>query len=370
VIEGVSNAQYAQGMLLFVRGSTLMAQPFDLGNGVLTGNATSIADQIQLSTGSFSDTTFRAGAFAAVESGALVYLSSAAADSQLLWFDRSGTVVGVLGDPAAYGDVFISRDGLRATVSVDAGTGTRDLWTYDLARGLRTRQTVDPGNEFDGVWSPDGSLFAFNSSRKGVMNLYLKHGSSGVEETLLEDGFSKFPQSWSPDGKFLMYLSLNPDEGQDVFVLPLEGDRKPIPFVVTEFSEGIGARFSPDGRWVSYTSEESGRQEVYIKPFPDTGQRWIVSISGGLISAWRNDGRELYYVEPPNRIMAASISYGPDGVQVGAVTPVATINPAGPRSFYDVMPDGQRFLVNSVLDEATRTPITLVVNWRSLLDSQ
>jgi hypothetical protein len=356
-------------MLLFVRGSTVLAQRFDPGGGVLTGDAAPIADQIQLSTASFSDATVRAGAFAVAESGALVYLRSAeAADSQLLWLDRSGTVVGVLGDAAAYGDVFISRDGRLATVSVDTGNGTRDLWTYDLARGLRTRQTVDPGNEFDGVWSPDGSMLAFNSSRKGVMNLYLRHAASGVEETLLEDGLSKFPQSWSPDGKFLIYLSLNPDESQDVFVLPVDGDRKPIPFVVTKFSEGVGARFSPDGRWISYTSDESGQQEVYIKPFPDTGQRWIVSVNGGLISAWRNDGRELYYIEPPNRLMAASIAYGSDGPRIGAVAPIVTIKTlAGPRSFYDAMPDGQRFLVNSLLDEAARTPITLIVNWRSLL---
>ena len=256
-------------------------------------------------------------------------------------------------------------------MSVDTGNGTRDLWTYDLARGLRTRQTVDPGNEYDGVWSPDGSMLAFNSSRKGVMNLYLRHVASGVEETLLEDGLSKFPQSWSPDGKFLLYLSLNPDESQDVFVLPVAGDRKPIPFVVTEFSEGIGARFSPDGRWISYTSDESRRQEIYIKPFPDTGQRWIVSVNGGLVSSWRNDGRELYYIEPPGRLMAASIAYGSDGPRIDAVAPIATIKTlAGPRAFYDAMPDGQRFLVNSLLDEAARTPITLVVNWRSLLGDQ
>jgi Tol biopolymer transport system component len=369
VIEGVANAQYANGMLVFLRGSTLFAQPFDPRSAELRGSAKPIADQIQLSTQSFSDSTLRAGAFSVSESGALVYLrSSEVADSQLVWLDRSGARVGVLGDSAAYGDVFISRDGRLATVSVDAGTGTRDLWTYDLANGVRSRLTFDPGNEFDGVWSPNGDRVVFNTSRNGVMDLYQKTGASGVEEKLLEDGLSKFPQSWSPDGKLLAYLSVSASQGQDVFILPMDGSGEPFPFVATSFNEGVGARFSPDGRWISYTSDESGRQEIYVKPFPDTGARWRVSIDGGLIATWRGDGRELYFVEPrTNRLMVAALSFAEDGLRVDSVQPIASINPAGPRSFYDVMPDGQRFLVNSVLDGAGRAPITLVVNWRSLL---
>jgi Tol biopolymer transport system component len=369
VIENVANAQYANGMLVFLRGSTLFAQPFDPRSAELSGSAKPIADQIQLSTQSFSDSTLRAGAFSVSESGALVYLrSSEVADSQLVWFDRSGARVGVLGDSAAYGDVFISRDGRLATVSVDAGTGTRDLWSYDLANGLPTRLTFDPGNEFDGVWSPDGERLVFNTSRNGLMDLYQKAGASGVEQKLLENGFSKFPQSWSPDGKLLAYLSVSASQGQDVFILPMEANAEPYPFVATSFNEGVGARFSPDGRWLSYTSDESGRQEIYVKPFPDTGGRSRVSVDGGLIATWRGDGRELYFVEPrTNRLMAASLSYVDDGLRVDSVQPIASINPAGPRSFYDVMPDGQRFLVNSVLDGAGRTPITLVVNWQSLI---
>jgi len=368
VMEAIANTQYAQGRLLFVRGSTLMAQPFELESAVLTGSAQPIADQIQLSTQSFSSSTLRTGAFAVSEAGALVYLTAAAPDSQLLWIDRLGTTVGVLGDAAAYGDVFISRDGRLASVSVDIGNGARDIWAYDLARGTRSRLTVDNGNEFDGVWSPDSSRIAFNSSRNGLLDLYVKVVATGADTNLLQDGFNKFPQSWSPDGRFLAYLSVDSNQDQDVYVLPIDGGA-PVAFVETPFAEGVGVRFSPDGRWISYTSNESGRQEVYVKPFPDTGARVQVSFNGGLMANWRADGRELYYVEPAsNRLMVATASYGDTGMQIDAVQPIATIRPAGPRSFYDVMPDGQRFLVNSVLDEVAQNPITLVVNWRALLE--
>ena len=370
VMEDVSNVQYAQGNLLFVRGSTLMAQPFDAERAMLAGSAAPIVDQIQLSTQSFSNSTVRSGAFSVSDAGALVYITAAAPDSQLLWIDRSGTTVGVLGGSASYGDVFISRDGRLASVSIDAGNGTRDVWAYDLARGSASRLTVDPGNEFDGVWSPDGSRVAYNSSRNGLLDLYQKAVATGIEEKLFGDGFNNFPQSWSPDGKFLAYLSVDTSQDQDVFILPMEGDRVPFAFVQTPFTEGVGVRFSPDGRWISYTSNESGRQEIYIKPFPDTGARLQVSFNGGLLATWRADGRELYYIEPgSNRLMVAAVSYAGAAVRIDDVQPIATVRPAGPRSFYDAMPDGQRFLVNSVLDEAARSPITLVVNWGAMLNA-
>lgn len=355
-----ANALYAQGNLLFLRDTTLVAQPFDTRRSVLTGDASPIADQIRIS-GSLQPYAY----FSASENGALAYqMGAETASSQLAWFDRTGMQISVLGDPAAYTDIELSPDGKRASVSIpDEGKG-RNIWIYDVARGLRTRFTFDPADQFAPIWSPDGSRIVFNSRRKGSLDLFQKAASgSGNEEVLLEDTVDKFPASWSPDGKFILYVRSGPSRSNDLFVLPLAGDRKPFPFLQTQFSESDG-RISPDGRWVVYSSNESGRNEIYVAPFPGSGGKWQISSGGGAYPRWRHDGSEIFYLAPDNKLMAASVNSKGANFEVSAVKPLFTTRIATQGSYkYDVSPDGQKFLVDAAPEQAMSSPITIVLNW-------
>jgi len=357
------NILYTQGHLLFLRETTLMAQPFDSRSLALTGDAFPIAEQIETST-----TINPNGVFSASENGVLAYQTrSGALGSQLSWFDRAGKQIGALGDPARYGDLNLSPDSKRASVSIpdQAGKG-RDIWLYDVARGLRTRFTFDPADELTSVWSPDGSEIIFNSRRRGHMDLYQKaSGGGGTEELLLEDDVDKYPTSWSPDSRFILYVTgaNTPRTGNDLFVLPLSADRKPVPFLQTQFNEGPG-QFSPDGLWVAYTSNESGGNEVYVARFPGPGGKWQISTGGGIWPRWRHDGTEIFYLAPDNKLMAAAVNGKGPSFEVGAVKPLFETHAVTAfRYSYDVSADGQRFLINTILEQRTSGPITVVLNW-------
>jgi len=362
VAETNSHAIYSQGYLLFVREDALMAQPFDAQRLVTTAEAVPVAEQIQRVLGSGN-----AGVFSASEGGLLAFQGGAGADggTKLTWFDRAGRQIGVLGDPAAYGDLDLSPDGKRASVSIPDQAGrARDIWIYDVTRGLRTRFTFDPADEQASLWSPDGSRVVFNSRRKGHMDLYQKAGSgAGAEEMLLEDNLEKTPRSWSPDGRSILYGSAGGATGNDLFVLPLSGDRKPVPYLATRFGETFG-QSSPDGRWVAYASNESGRQEIYVAPFPGPGGKWQISTGGGNWPRWRRDGAEIFYQAPDNSLMVAAVNGKGTSFEVGAVKPLfETRAVTGLRFPYDVSADGQRFLINTLPEQATSAPITLVLNW-------
>jgi serine/threonine protein kinase/Tol biopolymer transport system component len=359
-----SNVFYTQEHILFLRETTLMAQPFDSRRLVFTGEAFPVAEEIQTQPG-----TPPYGVFSASDNGVLAYQTgTAAAGLQLVWFDRTGKQIGVLGDLGRYADLQLSPDGKRASVSIPDQLGKgRDIWLYDVARGLRTRFTFDPADEFTSVWSPDGSRVVFNSRRKGHLDLFQKASSgAGTEEVLLEDNVDKYPESWSPDGRFILYAtggSTASTTGSDLFVLPLSGDRKPFPFLNTQFNEGQG-QFSPDGRWIAYRSDESGRGEVYVAPFPGAGGKWQISTGGGIYPRWRRDGTEILYFAPDNRLMAATVNGKGGSFEVGVVKPLfGTRAPIGFRYPYDVSGDGQRFLISTLPEQATSAPITVVVNW-------
>jgi len=355
-----SNVVYAQEHILFLRETTLMTQPFDSRRLVLAGEAVPIAEEIQTQSGAPPG-----GIFSASENGVLAYQTgTGAAGFQLVWFDRTGKQTGVLGDSAAYADLELSPDGKRASVSIPAQPiNARDIWLYDVARGLRTRFTFDPASEYGSLWSPDGSRVVFNSNRKGHYDLYQKDSSgAGAEEVLLEDNVNKYPASWSPDGRFILYLTFGTPTGFDLFVLPLTGDRKPIPFLNTKFNEGPG-EFSPDGRWVAYTSDESGKNEVYVARFPGPGGKWQISTGGGNFPRWRRDGTEIFYLSLDNKLMSAAANGKGSGFEVGAVKPLFQTRVAGQRYEYDVSSDGQRFLINTFPEQVASAPITVVVNW-------
>ncbi len=189
-------------------------------------------------------------------------------------------------------------------------------------RNLRTRFTFDPADELSLAWSPDRSRVVFNSKRKGHFDLYVKAASGAGTETLLyEDGRDKFPISWAPDGQHLLYVSSGGPTTNDLFVLPLSGDRKPTPFANTQFSEAPG-EFSPDGRWIAYTSNESGQNEVYVAPFVGQGGKWQISTVGGSSARWTRNGSEIVYLSPDETMMAADVNGKGTGFQVGAVRPL------------------------------------------------
>ena len=366
VAETNSHAIYSQGYLLFVREDALMAQPFDAQRLVTTAEAVPVAEQIQRVLGSGN-----AGVFSASEGGLLAFQGGAGADggTKLTWFDRAGRQIGVLGDPAAYGDLDLSPDGKRASVSIPDQAGrARDIWIYDVTRGLRTRFTFDPADEQASLWSPDGSRVVFNSRRKGHMDLYQKAGSgAGAEEMLLEDNLEKTPRSWSPDGRSILYGSAGGATGNDLFVLPLSGDRKPVPYLATRFGETFG-QSSPDGRWVAYASNESGRQEIYVAPFPGPGGKWLISTAGGDYPRWRPDGTEIFYRALDSKLMAAAVNGKGSSFEVGAVKPLfQTTAFLGGRWPYDVSADGQRFLINTLPEQVGSAPITVVLNWTAAL---
>ncbi len=360
IFRNHSNAVYASEHLLFMRDTTLMAQPFNASDLTLKGDAVPIAEQVQF------DAAFSRGVFSASENGVLVYQTGdAQTGSQLIWFDRSGKQTGTLGDKALYVDFSISPDLKKVAVSVsDPRVGPPDLWIYEVGRGLRTRFTFDPRPDNGPIWSPDGSRVVFSSTRKGSFDLYIKsYAGSADEELFLETEHDQFPESWSSDGRYVAYQSRGvPGTVSDIWVLPLSGDRKPIPFLQTRFLERH-AQFSPDGHWIAYISDESGRDEVYVAPFPVPGRKWQISNAGGIRPYWRQDGREIYYLAEDNRITAVDVGQQGATFEVGAAKPLFVIRPQRPGTIYRVSPEGQRFLVNTAVEEERPTPLTLVVNW-------
>ena len=289
VLSADSKAMYAPpGYLLFVRGETLMAQPFDANRGELGRDPIAIAEDVPV-----NPTNGRA-AFSVSESGILSYRAgNTAVVSRLVWFDRRGKELSVVGEPARYSDLSLSPDGTRGVVSLFTDAAP-DLWTFDSIRGLPSRFTLDPGIDMQPVWSPNGQRIVFAASRKNAnaYELYVKGIADGApEEPLFSDGQAKYPFSWSPDGQFILFGAIG--MAQDLWILPLS-DRKPRPYMQTQHSE-FAARFSPDGRWVAYRSNEAGQADIYVAPFPGPGEKQRITSTGadGGYPRWRNDGREV-----------------------------------------------------------------------------
>jgi Tol biopolymer transport system component len=309
--------------------------------------------------------------------GLVAYRSGGSDRRQLTWFDRMGKAIDTLGPPEAdLSSPRVSPDGRWALVHRNV-QGNTDIWLVDPVR--MSRLTFDPGLDRFGIWSPDGSRIVFDSTRKIHRDLYVKPSNgAGGEELLLESPQGKGANAWSADGRFLMYSAV--DEGSttnwDLWALPLQGDRKPFAWLNGRFEERHGM-FSPDTRWVAYNSNESGRYEVYVRPFLGAdgnpvqatgGAQWQISTAGGIWARWRPDGKELYYIALDGKMMAAPIAV--DGTTLNVGAPVALFQTrivGGGTNIdlgrqYDVAPDG-RFLINVAVDESTASPITLILNW-------
>ena len=367
-----SDALYAPpGYLLYMREQSLMAQPFDAGSLKLTGDAFPIAELVA------NPQNFRLGFFSVSQNGVLIYLTGSGAQARFAWLDANGKQLTVVGDMDFYGQLRLSPDGSHLAEIVNDPLGRNsDIWLIDLGRGVRTRFTFDPAVHYFPVWSPDGTRIAFASSRRGPLNLYVKGSSgAGTEEPLIESDGSKFPTDWSRDGRFIAFNFIDP-KGKtnfDIWVLPMFGDRKPFPFLQTQFSEG-GAVFSPDGHWIAYQSDESGNTEIYIAPFEGQpaaatggpqGGKWQVSQGGGRVPTWRRDGKGLYYLGSEGKLMEAVVTPKGSAVEMGIPHEVLQARFTVLGQFartYDVSPDGKRFLVLSS-EETGATPLTLVTNW-------
>ncbi|HEY6904954.1 MAG TPA: hypothetical protein VI216_11650, partial [Candidatus Acidoferrales bacterium] len=361
----------------FLRSGALLAQPFDTRRLELTGEPGAVAEQVSVAD------------FSVSSSGVLVYRvgvflhdtdPSGITQGQLTWFDREGKVLGTIGETGLYRTLALSPDGKQVAFErVDPQDANhRNIWLYEFAHGVTTRFTFDPKWDTGPVWFPEGSRIAFGSNRSGQFDLYQKASNLASEDELLyKSPQLKMPSSWSPDGRFLLYhFVISPSQ---VWALPLHGgaaDRKPVPVASSNADEAMG-RFSPDGRWVAYESNESGGYEIYVRPFdvssgpgsspargrPVTG-KWMVSKGGGGSPLWRGDGKELFYLSPDGMAMAVEVSTS--GVfQAGVPKPLFRV-PAG-LVFWDVSSDGKRFLLPAPSAATSATPFTVVLNWQAAL---
>jgi Tol biopolymer transport system component len=344
----------APDVLFFVRDRTLMGQQIDLERFTLLGQPMRVADGV--------DRLGPSAAFAVSSAATLVYWQGSVVITQPTWFHRNGTTAGTLGPAAAYVNLALSPDGEQAAADRFDIPG---IWLLHRASGTTTRATFGGIYESTPVWSPDAASFVFAAARDTPPNLYVKRmGVPREEERLFRNAFQTFPQSWSPDGRLIAYATIHPRTRADIWLIPTAGDRTPAPFLQTEFDERH-ARISPDGRWMAYSSNESGSRGVYVTRFPHAGAKWSVSPKGGAFPIWRRDGRELFYRAPNGQLMAVPIAAGSEfqpGVAVPLFNPSAAVNDLGLGNFYDVGPDG-RFLIN-VFVERTSPPATVVLNWR------
>jgi Tol biopolymer transport system component len=365
LMKSETMAVYASGHLLFMRDQTLMAQTFDPSRMELSGEPVPIAEHVAV-----NGATVRA-MFSPSDTGALVYQAGEGSSGwKLVWSGRDGKPMGSVAQPDRYIGPALSPDGTRLAVTIFAGSqGTADIWIFDLTRGTGTRltfSTASPANQTTPVWTPDGKTVFYASSVKGAPHIYAKAADGSSPERAVLEGTDSFeyPRSISPDGRYLVYERKVPksETGYHLWALPLFGDGKSFPIVQDAFDEGE-ATVSPDGKWMAYQSNESGRREVYIAAFPGGGAKWQVSSNGGIAAKWREDGKELFFLDPADNLVAVDVTSG-KAVQLGA--PHALFQAVGiQRDFgpYDVTGDGKKFLINSGnLKEGTE-PVTLVLNW-------
>jgi Tol biopolymer transport system component len=371
VVQSDTGAIFAEGYLLFVRQSTLLALPFDLDGLKTSGDPAVLAQNI-------SNTRNTASAsFSAADKGVLSYWAISHIPTQLAWVNRTGELLERVGQPADQTGLELSPDGKRVALSVyDSSRYTRDIWIHDFARGLRTRLSLTVGDGWSSTWSPAGDRLVFSARRTGLLDLYQKptNGGGAEQELGKEVGNNRYANSWS--GDFLLYQTgrSRSATGSDIWALPMSGDLTPRPFLRTSANEQ-SAQFSPDGRWVVFTSDESGRDEVYVVPFPGPGGRVPISTDGGTSPRWRRDGSEIFYLSPRLTLMAAAVNGQNPEFEVGRV---GRLFEAGFRTesyqgygtglVYDVARDG-RFLINVVTgtEESVQSPITIITNWTSFL---
>jgi serine/threonine protein kinase/Tol biopolymer transport system component len=379
---------YALGHLFFIRENVLFAQPFDADRLILGMTSTRVVEPVRNRVG-VGDV-----AVGISESGALSYgpgMSGTGGPTHFVWADRRGQLTNVNVGVAGYRTHDLSPDGVRLAAHKHDTSDGGNLWVFDIQRGLGTPITFGRTHDFAPIWAPDGHQVVYASGTSASpLDLYIKDSVGGSNpQLLLKTEDSKRPVDWSKDGRLILYQASTLQAGaagqRDLWVLPMDGDRKPIPFLTTSADESR-ARFSPDAKWIAYTSNESGRYEVYLQPFPPTGAMWRLSTNGGAEPYWRSDGRELFYVSNDS---PANLAAGPINPTMMAVSIRLDTNPqigvsqelfempkgsgglgVDSANQYSITPDGQRFLINVPVDQSSASAdpaIVVIFNWTSFL---
>jgi len=356
LVEAGSNAHYAAtGHLVYARAGALLAVPFDLAKLEVTGLPKPTGEDVLTDPGS------AAAQFTLSGDGTLVYVpgSVQASRGNIVWVDRKGVAEAATDTTRSYGYPSVSRDGRRMAFAIAEGANT-DIWVLDLHRGSLTRLTSDAAIDLRPTWTPDGERVTFGSNRAGPMDLYwTRADGSEPEKVLLTAPLAQQPTSWSPDGRHLAYTEEDPRTGFDLWVLTLGGPR--TPFLRTAFDER-GATFSRDGRWLAYTSNESARDEIYVRPFPGPGPKWQISTGGGSEPVWARSGEELFY-RSGDKMMAVGVSTTPPfQVQKPRVLFEGEYARPDPMTSYGVAPDGRFVMVRGETQSAS-SPLHVVLNW-------
>jgi serine/threonine protein kinase len=365
VVKAQAMGLYAAGRLLTVQQGTLVSFPFDEKAARVTGPPTRIAETVP--TGNPPGYA----PFSVAGREALAFSSPVAKSRQLVWFDRSGRKVGTVGEAGDYSTPRLSPDGKKLAVAIrEQSKSDTDLWLFDFSRQTWSRFTFDPAAERAPLWSPDGTRIIYTvGGITSVLDLYEKPASgSGEPRLAVGSSFDKFPTDWSRDGRFIVYHSFGGKTFWDIFVAPMDGG-KPFPFLATKAIE-VQGQISPDGRWMAYASDESGRLEIYVTRFPDKHGRWQISSNGGTQPSWRGDGKEIFYLGPDQALMSVGVQAG-DSFESGAPTTLfrASFPMLVPAYWanYSATPDGQRFLVSELVSETASTPINVTLNWTAEL---
>jgi len=363
VVEATANAAYAgSSYLLFSREKTLLAQRLDLKRFALIGEPTAILTEIQFQP------QVRRAVYAVSDNGMLVaQTGSGFAHSQPLWFDRKGNATGAVGKPDVYGNLSIAANGRSVAVDkTDMSSLNTDVWTYELQGEGGKRLTFDPAFDVVPIWNPDASGLVFSSNRALDIDLYMKNSDGAQEEKVfLHDDFNKIPTAWSRDGEYILYT-----RDSDLWFVTLPELKSSL--FLKAVSILRNGQFSPDGKWVAYASNETGKWEIYVTSFPEPRGKWQVSTGGGEQPRWRGDGKELFYLSADYKMMAAPVTIGANfdagtPVALFQTTPRQTVS-TNDQFAYDVSRDGQRFLIITEGRPAENAPMSIVLNWTAKLN--
>jgi Tol biopolymer transport system component len=351
LFDGASEARWvSSGHLLFTRGTTILAAPFDLEKLTLSAPPQPVLEGVRNSADNGT------AQLAVSTNGTLAYVpgGASAADRSLLWVDRTGAAQPVVPESRPYADARLSPDGRVAAFTLQGET--YDVWTLDLSRGTLTRVSLG-SDDTQPAFTPDGSRVVYTSTRSGHSNLYWRAADgSDAEERLTESVHTQSPDCVTPDGSALLFDDADPETRTDILLLPLKGDKKPRPLIKTPFNE-VGARVSPDGKYVAYVSNESGREEIYVQPIPGLGRKWQVSTNGGNLVRWSADGKEIFY-RSGARHYSVPVTLEPFTLGNPKLMFEGRYN-----GRFDVAADGKRFLMIRDNDERPRLEIRVVVNW-------
>ncbi len=347
------------GHLIFVKDGNLVAQEFDLAALRPSGEAVPIAENVQFNTFRYT------GTYTVSNTGLLMFQSGAIqGDNQLTWYDMDGKKLGTVGEPAIFWiSMSISPDGRKAAATVRHPDGGSDVWMYDLSRGIGTRFTMGEANALVPLWSADGSELAYIDGGGG---LYVKAIDGGTpERKVFEEDSTLVPTDWARDGSSILYATQTVKTGTDLMILPMTGEAKPVPFLVTPANEDNGV-FSPDGRWVAYLSDESGRNEVHVRSFPAAGGKWQISAQGAAWVKWTGTGEEIFFGDLEGKAFAVPVAERGAVLEIGSPRPLfgGQAIPADTGAF---TPDGTRYLAAAQLSGDTGPVLTLVSNWTASL---